>query len=122
MPYAILQTARTASSSRWTIGERYYNDQASKENAPMTFMITYKILPAHRDAAQQRFKQGGGLPPEGIKMIGRHHKADGSGGFTLCESDDVVALAKWTQDWSDLLEFETSPVLDDKQFGIVLGA
>ena len=88
----------------------------------MTFMITYKILPAHRDAAQQRFKQGGGLPPEGIKMIGRHHKADGSGGFTLCESDDVVALAKWTQDWSDLLEFETSPVLDDKQFGIVLGA
>jgi hypothetical protein len=122
MPYAILQTARTASLSRWTIGERYYNDQASKENAPMTFMITYKILPAHRDAAQQRFKQGGGLPPEGVKMIGRRHKADGSGGFTLCESDDVVALAKWTQDWSDLLEFETSPVLDDKQFGIVLGA
>ena len=55
-------------------------------------------------------------------MIGRRHKADGSGGFTLCESDDPVALAKWTQEWSELLEFETSPVLDDKQFGIVLGA
>jgi hypothetical protein len=88
----------------------------------MTFMVTYKISPAHRNAAQQRFKHGGGLPPEGVKMIGRRHKADGSGGFTLCESDDPVALAKWTQEWSDLLEFETSPVLDDKQFGIVLGA
>ncbi len=87
----------------------------------MTFMTTYKISPAHRNAAQQRFKQGGGLPPEGVKMIGRHHKADGSGGFALCESDDMVALAKWTQDWSDLLEFEIFPVLDDKQIGIVLG-
>ena len=88
----------------------------------MTFMITYRISPSHRNAAQQRFKQGGGLPPQGVKMIGRRHKADGSGGFALCESDDVVALAKWTQDWSDLLEFETFPVLDDQQIRIVLGA
>jgi hypothetical protein len=55
-------------------------------------------------------------------MIGRHHKADGSGGFALCESGDMVALAKWTQDWSDLLEFETFPALDDQQTGIVFGA
>ena len=88
----------------------------------MTFMTIYKISPAQRNAAQQRFKQGGGLPPEGVKMIGRRHKADGSGGFALCETDDVVALAKWTQDWSDLLEFEIFPVLDDKQIAIVLGA
>jgi hypothetical protein len=88
----------------------------------MTFMTTYKISPAHRNAAQQRFKQGGGLPPQGVKMIGRRHKTDGSGGFALCETDDAVALAKWTQDWSDLLEFEIFPVLDDNQIGIVLGA
>jgi hypothetical protein len=55
-------------------------------------------------------------------MIGRRHKTDGSGGFALCETDDAVALAKWTQDWSDLLEFEIFPVLDDNQIGIVLGA
>lgn len=85
-------------------------------------MTTYKISPAHRNAAQQRFKQGGGLPPKGVKMIGRRHKTDGSGGFALCESDDAVALAKWIQDWSDLLEFEIFPVLDDNQIGIVLGA
>ncbi len=88
----------------------------------MTFMTTYKISPAHRNAAQQRFKQGGGLPPKGVKMIGRRHKTDGSGGFALCETDDAVALAKWIQDWSDLLEFEIFPVLDDNQIGIVLGA
>ena len=87
----------------------------------MTFMVTYKISPAHRNAAQQRFKQGGGLPPAGVQMIGRRHKADGSGGFTLCQTDDAVALAKWTQDWSDLLEFETFPVLDDNELGNVLG-
>ena len=88
----------------------------------MTFMITYRISPSHRNAAQQRFKQGGGLPPEGVKMIGRRHKADGSGGFALCETGDMVALAKWTQEWSDLVEFETFPVLDDQQIRIVLGA
>jgi hypothetical protein len=86
----------------------------------MTFMITYKISPAHRNAAQQRFKSS--REAVCLRMIGRRHKADGSGGFVLCESDDAVALAKWTQDWSDLLEFETFPVLDDKQIGIVLGA
>ena len=88
----------------------------------MTFMVTYKISPAHRNAAQTRFKQGGGLPPEGVKMIGRRHKVDGSGGFSLCETDDLAALAKWTQEWSDLLEFETFPVLDDQQLALVLGA
>jgi hypothetical protein len=86
----------------------------------MTFMITYKLSPASRNAAQDRFKQGGGPPPKGVKMIARHHRTDGSGGFTLCESDDAVALAKWTQDWSDLLSFETFPVVDDQQLGTVL--
>ena len=88
----------------------------------MTFMVTYQTPPAHRNAAQQRFKQGGGLPPAGVTMIERRHKADGSGGFTLCESTDLVAIAKWTQEWSDLLEFEIFPVLDDKEIGVVLGA
>ncbi len=88
----------------------------------MTFMITYKISPAHRNTAQERLKKGGGLPPAGVKMIGRRHKVDGSGGFVLCETDDVVALAKWTQDWSDLLEFQTFPVFDDQQMATILGA
>lgn len=88
----------------------------------MTFMVTYRISPANRNAAQQRFKQGGGQPPAGVKMIGRRHRADGSGGFTLCESDDLVSVAKWTQEWSDLLEFEVCPVLDDQQVAIVLGS
>ena len=35
---------------------------------------------------------------------------------------DPVALAKWTQKWSDFLEFEVFPVLDDKQIAVVLGA
>jgi Domain of unknown function (DUF3303) len=88
----------------------------------VTFMVMYKISPANRNAAQQRFRESGGLPPAGVKMIGRRHKCDGSGGFTLCECDDPVALAKWTQEWSDLIEFETFPVLNDEQIGIVLGA
>ena len=88
----------------------------------MTFMVTYKLAPAHRNAAQERFKQGGGLPPAGVKMLDRRHKADGSGGVTICEVDDPVALAKWIQDWSDLLEFDASPVLTDQQLASIFGA
>lgn len=87
----------------------------------MLFHITYTLSTETRDAAQSRFKETGGLPPEGATMIGRWHCAQGLKGFVLAESSDVEAIASWIQQWTDLLSFEITPVVDDEQMMRVLG-
>ena len=87
----------------------------------MLFVITYRVSVEHRDAAQARFKETGGGPPDGVKMVGRWHSAAGLKGFVLAEASDVVAIGKWTQDWTDLLTFDVTPVLDDEQVMEVMG-
>jgi hypothetical protein len=80
----------------------------------MLFVVHWTIAPDHRDAAQARFKETGGMPPDGVKMIGRWHSAAGGEGLCVAETDDAVLLGLWTQDWSDLLSFEIIPVNDDE--------
>ena len=54
-------------------------------------------------------------------MVGRWHRLAGLGGYILCESDDAVALGKWTQAWTDVLTFDIVPVGDDAEITEVLG-
>jgi hypothetical protein len=42
-------------------------------------------------------------------------------GFLLAESDDLVAVGKWMQEWTDLVTFNVSPVLNDEDIMKVLG-
>jgi len=86
----------------------------------MLFHIEYTLQPSARNDAQSRFQETGGGPPEGATMVGRWHKAGGLGGFLLAESSDPVAIGKWMQQWTDLLEFEVTPVLNDEQVMEVL--
>ena len=81
----------------------------------MIFHVSYELSSENREAAQNRFKETGGLPPESIEMIGRWHCAEGLRGFVLVETSDAVAIATWLQDWTDLLTFEVTPVVDDDQ-------
>ena len=88
----------------------------------MLFMITYAFGPGHREKAQERFKKTGGGPPAGAKMVGRWHNVAGRRGYVLAESDDAVAIGKWMQEWTDLLDFEVIPVVNDEDVLKVLGA
>jgi hypothetical protein len=36
-----------------------------------------------------------------------------SRGVVVSEADDAEAIARWSYAWSDMLTFETYPVLDD---------
>jgi uncharacterized phosphosugar-binding protein len=88
----------------------------------MLFMITYAFSSDVRNTVQERFKKTGGLPGEGVKMHGRWHAIGGGHGFLLAESTDGVAIGKWMQEWTDMLEFEVIPVNDDENVMKVLGA
>jgi hypothetical protein len=88
----------------------------------MLFIITYAFAPEVRNTVQERFKKTGGMPGEGVKMHGRWHAIGGSHGYLLAESNDGVAIGKWMQEWTDVLEFEVIPVNDDQNVMKVLGA
>jgi len=87
----------------------------------MKFISKYTIRPEHRNEAIKRFLEGGGQPPEGIKLIGRWHSPSDRTGYSLVEADDAVAMGQWSHQWSDLLTIETSLVVDDEEFLTVLG-
>jgi hypothetical protein len=87
----------------------------------MIFHVTYEYGPEDRDDAQARFKATGALPPDGVTMLGRWHSAEGHAGYTVAEADSATAIAKWIQQWSDLLSFEIVPVLSDEEMDEVIG-
>ena len=80
----------------------------------MLFSVQWKINPENRNAANNRFKETGAPAPDGVKMLGRWHFAGGLDGMLICETDDTVALGKWTQQWTDVLRFRVAPVNTDE--------
>lgn len=87
----------------------------------MKFIVTYSIPKASVVESQERFLKSGGAPPEGVKMIGRWHGMSG-GGVLIAETNDAKALYTWLNGWTDLLEFETTPCLEDAEAGEVMAA
>lgn len=81
----------------------------------MKYITTWIYEPSNVEAITERFKKTGGQPPEGVTMLGRWFDVAGGRGFALTESTDPIAMSKWTRDWSDLMSFEVTPVLDDEQ-------
>ena len=88
----------------------------------MKFMMTFDWTPDTRTRAEAvaRFRKTGGLPPKSAKLLGRWTRADFSGGYDLLESDDAQALAEFALQWSDLMNLEILPVLEDQQTAEVL--
>lgn len=85
----------------------------------MKFIVRWAIPKASAALAEARFLQTGGMPPPTVKMIGRWHGMSG-GGVLIAETDDAKALYTWILTWSDLLEFETTPCVEDAEAGQVI--
>ncbi|HEX4287180.1 MAG TPA: DUF3303 family protein, partial [Terracidiphilus sp.] len=67
-----------------------------------------------------RFLAGQGQPPAGIKMLGRWHKTDSSGGYVLYETDSPTALFEFSASWADVLEIHSNVVIEDAEAGPAL--
>jgi hypothetical protein len=81
----------------------------------MLFVSILSVPPENRNEVQARFKEtAGGKPPAGIKLLGRWHAVGGGMSFGVYECDDPAAMAKWAQEWSDLMSIEIHPVMTDE--------
>ena len=68
-----------------------------------------------QEEALRRFRETGGQPPAGVRLLGRWTRADFMGGVVLLESDDAKALTEFSLRWSDVMNLELVPVLEDQE-------
>ena len=88
----------------------------------MNFICTFGWWPdaEAQSEAIRRFRETGGQPPPGAQLLGRWTRADFTGGVLLLESNDPQALTQFALTWSDLMELEIFPVVDDQELVQVL--
>ncbi len=87
----------------------------------MKYISSWRIPPSSIDAAIEKFLATGGVPPEGVKMLGRWHGMNGQG-FAISESNDAKALYQWYAQWSNVMEITVTPCVEDAEAGPIMAA
>ncbi len=82
----------------------------------MLFMIIFEYEPENRDAIMGRFIEKGSMLPEGVKEVGMWSSIGGSRVFSVYESDDSAALAKFGHEWNDLGVGELVPLMETSEY------
>ena len=85
----------------------------------MLHLVVAELFPETRKNAYKRYLTGEGQMPEGAKITVQVVSLDGRS-FTLVDTDDIVALGKWVEDWSDYFTFEVIPVTTAEQFAQII--
>ena len=85
----------------------------------MKYIVSWALPSGTFNNAVGRFLKAGGMPPAGVKLVGRWHGMSGRG-FAVVDTTDAKALYAWVAEWSDLLPMETTPCLEDADAGEVL--
>ena len=86
----------------------------------MLFISHWRVPAGNRNAVIERFAKTGGQPPQGVTMLGRWHEVANGTGFAVSEANDASAMARWALEWTDLMEMDVHPALNDEQLGAVL--
>jgi hypothetical protein len=84
--------------------------------------MTFNWTPNAQKRAEgiARFQKTGGLPPEGVRLLGRWTKADLSGGFDILETEDSKKLIEFAYMWGDLMDLSVFSVLEDNELSEAL--
>ena len=85
----------------------------------MKFMVNWCVQENRRHEALKIFS---GMSEEeaagefgNLKVIGRWHDLVGFTGVAIVETDDPDDLMGWLIQWNDMVDIETTPVLDDQE-------
>jgi hypothetical protein len=81
----------------------------------MLFMTIYTYEPGQRNEVIKRRLERGTPTLEGLKVVGEWIYLGGHKGFMLFEANDPKVLLGMTLAWSDLMKFETVPVMEAEE-------
>jgi hypothetical protein len=64
----------------------------------------------------KRFAKQGRMLPEGVAYHASWVDAASARCFQIMEAPDRESLEEWVSRWSDLIEFETIPMIESKEY------
>ena len=81
----------------------------------MKYMVTWSVKPENFEKALARFKNEDPKPSADVRTLGRWVEIGAMKGFSLFETDNAVALWKFSARWSDLMEIQVAPIVADEE-------
>ena len=82
----------------------------------MLFMIIFEYEPENRDTIFNKFIEKGAMLPEGVKEVGMWSSIGGGRVFSVYETNDAAALAKYGHEWNDLGIGELVPLMETRDY------
>jgi hypothetical protein len=76
----------------------------------MLYMVVEQFKPGGAPEIYQRFREKGRMMPDGLTYISSWIDYDMKTCWQLMETGNPALFERWTQNWSDLMEFEIIPV------------
>ena len=81
----------------------------------MLFMVEWSYTPENRLKVIERFlTTAGGNVDKKVKVIGRWHEIGGNCGVAIVDTKDSMPLARFANEWTDLMEMRYAPVMEDE--------
>lgn len=84
----------------------------------MLYMVVERFRDGRGDAVGERFRARGRLMPEGagVEYVASWMAEDGSCCFQIMRAPSRESLRPWIDAWSDLVDFEVTPVLTSADY------
>jgi hypothetical protein len=77
----------------------------------MLYMVIERFRDGKAVPVYRRFRDEGRLAPDGLRYVASWVTTDMTRCYQVMECDDAALIARWTERWSDLVEFEVIPVI-----------
>jgi hypothetical protein len=80
--------------------------------------MLFMVIERFKDTALvgERFRRSGRMLPEGVVYHASWIEKAGDRCFQVMEAPDLKSMHVWTSRWSDLMDFEITPVLTSSDF------
>ena len=79
-------------------------------------MVVETFKNGDAQSVRDRFQQHGRMMPDGIVYHGSRVDSARARCFQLMEADNAESLAPWMANWSDIVDFEVTPVLTSQDY------
>jgi hypothetical protein len=86
----------------------------------MLYMVIERFRPGTAPEVYRRFRERGRMAPDAVRYLSSWVDLDFRRCFQLMEAPNESMLKEWTDNWSDLVDFEVVPVRTSEQAAEVM--
>ena len=87
----------------------------------MKYLIQWELQAATFRDAVGRFLTTGGVPPQGVTLVGRWHGTNGTG-CAVVDAPDAKSVFAYLAEWMEFFPIEATPLVEDGEAAEVLAS